>query len=126
MKNQALKKLENAFRQWRRTKGYTSEPIPNSLVNRARRVAAIHGMSDVAKATGLAWNRIGHAKPNRSHGVSSRIPAFSRVEMNVPRVTLPNPLAEAETPDGLRVRIFSITPETMGLMSRVCHLGGEL
>lgn len=97
MKDKSLNKLASAFRQWRREKRFVSEPIPNNLLTRARRAAAIHGMPDVLKVTGLSWNRLIDAKRKEKKPVaSSRVPAFSRVEVSMPQPIAANPLAEVQ------------------------------
>ncbi len=125
MANNSLQKLSAAFRQWRRAKHYRSEPAPERLVARARRAVSIYGFAEVVKATGLVRSQIDKDAPKRKvkRSVSS-MPTFSRVEIGTPHIETRCPLAEAETSDGVKLRIFSVTPETIELMSTICRMGG--
>jgi hypothetical protein len=135
----SLDKLESRFNIWRQQKRSGRESIPSNLLNQARRASAVHGVTAVMRAT-----KIGHYHlVNKQGGDSSRLPAckpykstarrapikesiqakpaaskpfYSRLEVAVPQATI-SPLIEVETPAGLKIRFFSLTTETVGLLS---------
>ena len=47
---------------------------------------------------------------------------YSRLEFPVAETTV-RPLAEVETPAGMKVRVFAITPETVSLLSALSGPG---
>jgi hypothetical protein len=117
----SLNELKIAFRSWRSQKRYQREPIPEELLVRARRAVAIHGISAVVKATEFTRSRLANkisvdAMASR-HAVTA--PSYSRLEVARPTSTA-HPLAEAETPLGMKLRIFQFTPETLGLLTGFC------
>lgn len=53
------------------------------------------------------------------------VPSYSRMALALPAATGgEQPLAEVETPAGLKVRIFTHTPEAVGLVSSLLVMGG--
>jgi hypothetical protein len=135
----SLDKLEFRFNTWRQQKQSSRESIPGNLVNQARRATAVHGVTAVMRAT-----KIGHyhlvdkrgsqldglpvCKSNKGKASRASIkegievkpaatkPFYSRLEVEVPQATI-SPLIEVETPAGLKIKFFSLTPETVGLLS---------
>lgn len=135
----SLAGLKLLFGRWRKRKRYSREPVPKDLMDRARRAIEAHGVRAVFLATGLQHRYLSekgrpktdatsHLQPRidiaqGKHGkIAPRpaIPAYSRIAF--PLATSGVPLVEAETPLGLKVRVFSITPETIALLSA---LGGS-
>jgi hypothetical protein len=51
------------------------------------------------------------------------VPAFSHLNLSAPLPTN-KPVAELETPAGMKLRIFSATPEVIGLMRALGGPGG--
>ena len=134
----SLGKLETAFHRWRSKKRHVRERVPEDLMDRARRSAVVHGVRAVALAAQLDQTRLGErvaadveserkaarrsarsgtgSKAGKARRKTARTPAFSRIELPVP-LGVPRPLAEAETPAGLKLRVFALTPETLGLLA---------
>lgn len=134
----SLGKLETAFHRWRLKKRHVRERVPVELMDRALRSAAFHGVRAVALAAQLDQTRLGErvaadgkserkaarrsarsgagSKAGKTGRKTARTPAFSRIEVPV-SLSAPRPLAEAETPAGLKLRVFAITPETLGLLA---------
>jgi hypothetical protein len=50
-------------------------------------------------------------------------PSYTRVELAAPASAV-RPFAEVELPSGVKLRLFSGSSETMGLLSTVCGAGG--
>lgn len=121
---ESLNSLKAAFLRWRRNKRFKTERVPESLIHRARRGAVVHGVAKVARATRLGPDRIASAAPVRRRPLRVA-PAFSRVEVPIPQTQGAVPLAEAEAPTGLRLRVFTMTAETVQLLSAFCRTGGE-
>lgn len=140
----SLAKLQSAFHRWRSKKGHVRERVPAELMDRARRSAVVHGVRAVALAAKLDQTRLGQrvaadvkserkaARRSARSGTGSmagkarrkaaRAPSFSRLEIPV-SLGAPRPLAEAETPGGLKLRVFALTPETLGLLSALNGAG---
>lgn len=137
-----LGKLETAFHRWRLKKKHVRERVPEKLMARARRAAMVHGVGHVARVLSIEYARLAEAaspvakgdrrvarKSKRTGGdralgkAGKRAEAtFSRVEFSTAQGSA-RPLAEAETPSGLKLRVFAITPETLGLLSALTGSG---
>jgi hypothetical protein len=131
MKVESLDELKAAFDDWRSKKRYAREPVPKELMERASRTIGVHGLARVARATRIERSRLsggrrGRGKSGKSRKVATSpaavVPSFSRLELGAPSAT--TPIAEVETPTGLKVRIFAQTRETLGLLSSLCGIGG--
>jgi hypothetical protein len=124
-----LEELSAAFGEWRSKKKYAREQTPEELVRRARSAASVHGVNRVAQAVRLDRHWLveggkGRGSGRAPPGGSARgAPSYSRVEMVGP-VASARPFAELEMPSGIRLRLYSSGPETMGLLSSMCGLGG--
>ena len=148
MKAESLDELGAEVAEWRRKKRHVREATPRDLLERARRASSIHGWGAVSRATkidrrhfvGIRGTRgSGRRAPTKrprsaaSNGVRASsgrthktriggVPAFSRLDLEAPSTS--RPLAEIETPLGLRFRIFEQTPELIGLVASLCSSGG--
>jgi hypothetical protein len=128
MKKDSLAELKAAFIQWRKNKRYIREVIPNELLERARRAIPLHGLNNVLKATSLDYYRLiegmGDEPNNRAPNpaVDVKMPPYTKVELVVPSAK-DCPIAEVETPSGLKLRIFKPTQEILGLLSSMCKIG---
>jgi hypothetical protein len=125
MKVESLDELKAAVDAWRSSKRHAREAVPRELLERARRAIKVHGLGRVVRTTKIDRARllVGRAGPvGRRRVRASTVPAFSRVEIAAPSTTS-RPLAEVEMPTGVKVRIFSETAETLGLLSSLCGIG---
>jgi hypothetical protein len=121
MKVDSLDGLTAAFDRWRRKKSHIRERVPDELWERALRSARVHGIGAVARATKIEGRRL--AKRESSRKKERATPTFTRLE--IPRSSAStSPIAEVETATGLKLRVFTQTPETIGLLSSMCGLGG--
>ena len=128
MKMDSLADLESAFAEWRRSERHLREVVPAALLGRARRATAVYSEKDVVRATKLQrsclWKeRRGQDGKSTSRPRSSA--AFSRLDLAAPLPTEDRPLAEFETPDGFKLRVFAGTPEALNLVSTVLEIGGR-
>ena len=124
MTNDSMTELEAAFSNWRRDKQYPKERIPDALLARARRAASAHGVGPVAYRLRVAASRLTiDAAAAAGPAVPALAPTFTRLEIAAP-LRASQPLAEAETPAGLKLRVFQITAETASLLSSFCRAGG--
>lgn len=124
--DESLAKLKVAFAEWRSRKRYVREAIPVELVQRARAAAQRHGSAAVYRVTKVDLGRLKDGGRSR---VAKRAPAagvatYSRVELAGPAAA-PRPFAEVEMSTGLKVRLFAVTDETLGLLSSLLGAGGE-
>jgi hypothetical protein len=137
---QSLEKLRKAFQRWRLKKGHIREPVPKALMARAYRAAAVYGPRSVAVAIKIDQTRLSEGinagmgakkkavrqpksikvSPSGERGADRAVPFYSRVEMARPSAV--QPLAEAETVSGMKLRIFAMTRETVDLL---CTLSGS-
>ena len=101
---------------------------------RARRAAAVYGASAVTQAAKIDYRRLSEGMAVRKNAVKGSVkanerpktvPAYSRLEIPA-REAPTRPLCEAETPSGVKIRVFSITPETIGLLSALSEPGRAL
>lgn len=128
-----LPELKSVFDKWRRERVNVRVPIPQALVERALRAAAVHGRAAVREATRIPARRLGNSRAADSRRTVRRVgrpkssvdavPAFSRVELSAPTASS-RPLAEVETASGVKLRIFSATTETWALVHALCGKGG--
>lgn len=133
MRVDSLKELQSAFAQWRKRKKHVREAMPETLLARARRCADRHGGGAVARAVGVDRSRLlrgwtpkkasGRTGEVRLQTVERAMPAFSLLELSAPSVS-DGPVAEVETRDGVKLRLFKQTPEMLGLLSALCGIGG--
>src|SRR5213078_2015132 len=116
MKVDSLSELKAAFAGWRRGKRHVREAVPEELLERARRAAAVHGVKEVVRAIRVERSRLfGRRRDER--------PAFSRLELTPP-ASGAAPIAELETPAGLKLRVFADSNAMVGLLSSLCGMGG--
>lgn len=146
MRVDSLVRLRSMFRSWRSQKKSVREPVPDDLMERARRAAVVHGVGVVIRATGIQHRhltekvgskkretvtrkprqaRAGSARGGKRAKASIAAPSYSRIESPVAATPM-RPLAEAETPWGVKIRVFAITPETLGLLSTLSGSGRAL
>lgn len=122
----SLAVLKVAFRSWRKQKKYQAEPLPVELLKRAQRSIEAHGITAVVQATHFTRGQLFRIKRRGSKTSKTSmdiVPSYSRLEVAAPSAA-GRPLAEAETPSGMKLRIFQITPETIGLLTSLCVSGG--
>lgn len=128
MRVESLAELEAAFIAWRRKKRHVREAVPEGLRDRARRAMKVHGEGPVARVTKLDRRRLsrgrGRAERKKGRRTTARaVPTFSRAELAAPG-TMSRPFAEVETPAGLKLRIYTQTDQTLGLLSALCAMRG--
>ena len=128
----SLPDLKSVFEKWRGERAHVRVPIPPALIERAVRAARVHGPSAVREATRISARHSLAAKPGltrrytkrgtRRKEVAVAVPAFSRVELSTPNASS-RPIAELETPLGIKLRIFAATSETLVLVNALCGNG---
>jgi len=134
MKVDSLSELKAAFAGWRRGKRHVREAVPEELLERARRAAAVHGVKEVVRAIRVERSRLfGRRRDERPAlalalalalpPAQPAIPAFSRLELTPP-ASGAAPIAELETPAGLKLRVFADSNAMVGLLSSLCGMGG--
>jgi hypothetical protein len=114
MHNESLRNIELAFNTWRRERRHIRERVPESLMERVRSAIAVHGLGPVASSVKLQRSLI-----SKRLGAMGTVPSYTRIELASPQ----GALAEAETPSGVKLRVFSITPEVVGLLSVLSGVG---
>jgi hypothetical protein len=128
MASESLSELQAAFDDWRREKKNPRERIPDPLLTRARLAAVEHGVGPVAYRLQVTPGRLtadDDGEAIRPAPCSVPVPAYTRVAIAAPPRAM-QPLAEAECPAGVKLRIFLVSPETVGLLSSFCRAGGVL
>jgi hypothetical protein len=124
----SVNELKLAFEVWRSKKRHVRETVPAELLARARRAISVHGLGAVARATKLERQRLKGKRVDgrtaeRKVAVVTPMPSFSRMELSAPSVAA-HAFAELEMSTGVKLRLFSQSPETLGLLSSLCGLGG--
>jgi hypothetical protein len=124
VKVDSLQELKAAFAQWRREKKYPREAMPRALVERARRTASVHGVGRVARAVRIDSRHLRESPRGTERNAAAEVPSYSRVALVAPAPAA-HPFAELEMPSGLKLRLFSQTPDALGLLASLCGAGGE-
>jgi hypothetical protein len=123
----SLDDLALAFRSWRSKKRYPREGVPDDLMERARGAIAVHGAGAVAAATGFKSGRflgdIESREKSAKAAVVSKVPAFSRLDVAGP-MSQARPIIVADTPSGVKLSVFQMTPETLDLLAGIFGTGG--
>jgi hypothetical protein len=117
MAEQSIDALRTAFDEWRLTKRHRTEPIPEHLLKHARELIPVLGLGAVAVRLGISSSRLRETskvaqKPTQVQTDLKSV-SFSRLEMARPAPSL----AEVVMPNGVKLNIFSIIPETMALIT---------
>lgn len=120
----SLNELQAAFDCWRKSKQHRSQKTPLELLNRAKEAASMHGVGKIAELLDidrkcLSDGQVEHAKKRRS-----KAPALGFSKLAIASSHFSQPLVEIETLRGHKMRIFSLTTETIGFLSSI--LGEEV
>lgn len=122
-KVETLDTLQAAFADWRKHKKHAREAVPQELLERARRLARVHGDKAVVRVARIERSRL-WGRGSRGKG-GDPTPSYSRFDLGAPPAADGHrPLIEVETPAGVKVRVFAGTPEVLDLVSSVCGIGG--
>jgi hypothetical protein len=132
MKVDSLSELKAAFAVWRGRKRHVREAAPDELLERARRAAEVHGVKEVVRAVRVERARLFRRPRGQGSAVTRTAPAgpvvpappaFTRLEL-MPPVVGARPIAELETPAGIKLRVFAESDAMLGLLSSLCGVGG--
>ena len=132
MKVDSLSELKAAFAVWRRGKRHARQAVPDELMERARRATEVHGVKEVVRAIRVERARLFRrprdevsAAPQSAPAaaVVPAVPAFTRLELTPP-VVAAQPIAELETPAGIKLRVFAESRAMLALVSSLCGVGG--
>jgi hypothetical protein len=129
MKVDSLDELKVAFARWRRAKRHVRETVPDELLVRARRAAEAHGVKEVVRAIRVERSRLFRRRQDEGATAALKparaaaLPAFSRLALTPPVVGA-QPIAELETPAGVKLRVFVESQAMVGLLSGLCGRGG--
>jgi hypothetical protein len=125
-------KLKVALAMWRRGKRHPREAAPDELLERARRAAEVHGVKEVVRAIRVERARLFRGRRDEVSAatrataaapVLKALPAFTRLELTAPVVGA-QPIAELETPAGIKLRVFAESQAMVALPSSLCGSGG--
>ena len=120
MRIDSLEELGAVLREWRSKKRHPRESMPEELVKRARRTASV----DVGRVAREVKIDSSHLREVPELATAS-LPSYSRLELVAPAAATARPVAEVEMPNGIKLRLYSQTPEMLGLLSSVCVAGGR-
>ncbi len=126
MRVDSLDELKRAFEEWREEKRHLREAVPEVLLGRARRSAEVHGERPVARAAKLDGRRLKRASSSpRGEGgrLKPKTPGYSKLEVGTS--VAGRPLAEVETPNGVKVRVYVATAEMLALLTAASGGGGR-
>lgn len=117
MAKQSIDAVRTSFEEWRLTKRHRTEAIPENLLKRARELIPVLGLGAVAVRLGISSSRLRETskvaqKPTKVK-TNLKSVGFSRLEMARPASSL----AEVVMPNGVKLNFFSITPETVALVT---------
>lgn len=102
-----IEKAREHFDSWRRTKEYSSSPIPERLWQEAIGLAGVHSICEISKALGLDYNQL-KRRVQRSEALvespAAQTNAFVELSLSA---TVPQPeyIIELERPDKARMRM---------------------
>jgi hypothetical protein len=122
---ESLDQLKSAFGSRRKQKRTRSESIPPELLERARVASLSFGVNAVRRTLNIDRRLIEQksAKRGRPRKMTAA-PSYSRLEISARGAVSSQPVAEFESASGSKLRVFSMTPEAMGLLSSLCGTGG--
>ena len=126
MKCKSLDELCSDVAAWRQQKRHRSEALPIHLLEQAKLAVKVHGVKEINRLTGID-RKLLKGMQEKCVSISKKasataVPAFTLIEVTTPHTILPK--AEVEAPTGYKLRIFELTPDTIGLLSSFCHVGG--
>ncbi len=139
MEVETLDQLKSAFGSWRKQKQTRGESIPPELLERAKAATVRFGVNAVRRALnidrrlieekpvvkrGRGRPRLVEQEPANKGNRAKAVPSYSRLEVSAPVAKSPHPIAEFETAGGSKLRVFSMSPETLGLLTSLCSSGG--
>lgn len=113
-----IEKAREHFESWRRTKEYSSSPIPEGLWHEAIALAGTHSIYEISKALRLDYNQL-KRRVQRSEALveSPTDGARAFVELSLSTAT-PECIIELERADKARMRMSikgSVAPHLMDL-----------
>jgi hypothetical protein len=123
---ESLEELKAAFSKWRSEKKRRRDQTPEELVKRARAAAKVYGVGRVARETGIDGRHLidGSQYPKgRGKAAAKSVAAYSRVELTAPSA-IGRAITELELPSGVKLRLYSQTPEMLKLVSSLCEFRG--
>lgn len=125
MSVESLEQLKAAFSKWRSQKRHRRDQTPEELVRRARAAAKVHGVGRVARETRIDGRHLidGSEYPKVRGKAARSSPSYSRVDLTAPSA-MSRAVAELELPSGVKLRLYSQTPEVLKLVSSLCVLRG--
>lgn len=106
--------LRARIEEWRRTRTASTERMPESLWREATRLARLHGVSAVARALGVDYQRL-KRRTERTDGARGAPDASSRlfVELGLPTVAPGGVVLELVARDG--AKLTARLPDMAGL-----------
>lgn len=139
MRMDSLEELATAFQEWRDGRQGPKELIPEALIKRARLAMGHHGATRVVKAVKVSHDRLTKGpRPRKGAAVSSEttgpgrdpltlesLPRYSRIEVPKPNI-INRALAEIETPGGIKVKIYEVTPEILSMLTGMTSSRGAV
>lgn len=123
MRVDSLERLSAAVAGWRREKKHKREKMPDELLRRVRQAARAHGLNTIVRAMRVDRRRLEGASAEAGGKSPESAPAYSRVEFAGLGGSAPA-FAELELPSGAKLRFYSDSPQTLGLLAQVCGAGG--
>jgi hypothetical protein len=121
----SLNKLRTDFDWWPKTEQSNQKAMPKTMNEKAQHSERLHKKKHAEKATGLKRSSVteGRRDKNKRDKVEgTTLPSYSVVELVAPSEKNA-PLAEVETPTGLKLRIFTSTQEMLDLLTSICGIG---
>ena len=124
MSVESLEQLKSAFEEWRGQKKHRRDPTPVKLIEKARAAARVHGAAAVVEAVKIDYRHLDGSDDlkKRREARAATTPSYSRVELTA--LSASKPVAELEMPNGVKLRLYSQTPEILTWMSSVCATRG--
>lgn len=123
MRVESMERLTAAVAGWRREKKHRGEKMPDELLGRVRLAARERGVNAIMRAMRVDRRRLEMASTETSEKSPSAesAPRYSRVDLTGVGAFAPAPpFAELELPSGAKLRLYSDSAQTLGLLSQVC------
>ena len=109
MRKPSISRLETAFNRWRATKSSRFDPVPESLLTRARQAADVFGVEPVIQVTGLSakhFSKTPSPKIPKKKSMPAK-PKITAVSVGMPaHVSKSNLFCEMEIPGGVKLRFY--------------------
>jgi hypothetical protein len=116
MQDTSLDHLKSAVEAWRKNRKSVRDPIPEVLLESARKCVDIFGIMAVVKTTRIDFYKLKSSQLSIEKKKSPTLIKCSKIPLSGFLRTTPQ--AEVHTLNGIKISFFSLTPDVQSLLLR--------